>query len=146
MSDALSIFCARVLSEEGVRRKAYNDATGKTVTCQPGGNLSIAVGINLEVGLDDEEIAWLLNHRAGLVYAQLVKFPWWHEDEPVRGSVILDVAYNAGVTGLLHFPHMLSAYSSKDWPGASAQLLDSDAARELPQRYHPLAQLLLNGQ
>jgi len=149
MSDALSVFLARALGEEGMRRFAYNDTTGKTVTCKtmdPPGNLSIGEGINLEVGLDDEEIAWFLQHRAGLVFVQIQKFPWWPTDDAVRGSVLLDVGFNDGLTGLLHFPHMLAAAANKDWVTASAQLLDSDAARALPSRYNPLAQLLLNGQ
>jgi lysozyme len=148
VTDALSLFVDRAVQEEGKRPLAYNDASGKTVTCKtmdPPGNLSIGIGVNLEVGLDDEEIAWLLSHCAGKVYAALQTYPFWHVDESVRGSVLVDLGFNAGLVNLLHFVHMLAAYEAKDWQGARDELLDSSAARELPSRYNMLAQLLLNG-
>jgi len=41
---------------------------------------------------------------------------------------------------------MIAAIRSGYWQGAHDQLLDSDAARELPARYQMLAEMLLNGQ
>lgn len=129
-----------------MKKFAYNDATGKTVTCKPGGNLSIGEGINLETGLDSTEIQFLIGHRAGLVEQELLKYPWYVGiDNDVRKSVILDVGFNLGIAGLLHFPHMISALAAGDWAGAAGQLHITEAAVDA-QRYGPLRKLLENGQ
>lgn len=142
---AVELVSTRLLQEEGVRRLAYNDATGKIVTCRPEGNLSIGVGINLEAGLDAAEIQWLLQHRLTLVQTALAVYPWYSACDEVRQSVLLDLGFNDGVNGLLHYPHMLGAVARKDWFEAKAELLDSQAARALPSRYQPLADLLFSG-
>jgi lysozyme len=107
--------------------------------------MTIGYGCNLSVGWSQGLAADVLGYQLGEVLDAVQSLPWWHPEEPVRGSVILDLGFNLGVTGLLHFPNMLAAYAIKDWPTASAQLLDSDAARALPDRYERLAELLLNG-
>ena len=142
---ALEITLERLAKEEGRKRFAYNDATGKTVTCRPGGNLSIGVGVNLETGLDDEEIDFIERHRLGLVLAKLATAWWWAKLDDARASVVLDLGYNVGVESLMHFPKMLAAIGRQDWQAAHDELLDSDAARQLPGRYQVLAQILLTG-
>jgi lysozyme len=144
MSAASSITLTRLVLEEGKRVYAYDDATGERVRA-PKGKLSIGIGVNLDTGLDEAEILWLLQHRLGLTEEQLLKFPWYQGLDPQRQSVLLDVGFNAGVAGLLHFPHMLAAVAIKDWLTASAQLLDSEAARTDPHRYIPLAEILKTG-
>lgn len=139
---AVELCYARLGTEEGRRTFAYNDATGKRVTCQPGGNLSIAVGVNLETGLDDEEIDWLSKHRLDKVAQQLQQYSWYAID-PVRQSVLLDIAFNAGVGGLLHFPHLLAAVSRQDWASAATECHVENP--QLAGRYKKLAQLLLTG-
>lgn len=145
-SQAVQITLARLPGEEGIKAFAYNDATGARVTCQPAGNLSIGEGINLETGLAPEEISWLTANRLGKLETQLEAFAWYQGLDPPRASVFLDVGFNVGLTNLLHFAHCISAAAIKDWQTASEQLMDSDAARQLPGRYQALAQILLNGQ
>jgi len=136
MTDATSTAVSRLTVEEGFRGTLYKDTLG---------NETIGYGFCLSAGISQSAAAALLLAQVQDIYTAVKSAWWWHEDEPVRGSVILDVAFNVGVAGLLHFPKMLAAYGSKDWPTASAQLLDSDAARLLPNRYNPLAAILLNG-
>lgn len=142
---AVQICLTRLRDEEGVRRFAYDDSTGKQVTCKPAGNLSIAIGIDLETGLDDEEINWLLAHRLGIVEVALQQRSFYLGLDEVRRSVLLDLGYNAGVPRLLEFRQMLQAIDIRNWPRAHDELLDSDAARQLPKRYNRLATLLLTG-
>lgn len=137
------MFWSRVPREEGKRPRAYNDATGKTVTCQPGGNLSIGYGINLEVGLDDAEQEWLFRHRAQIVESQLQQHAWYNTVAASVQSVLVDIGYNAGVGGLLHFPHMLSALAKTppDYAAAAQECRVADERLDA-QRYAPLRQII----
>jgi hypothetical protein len=148
MSAALDRFLARAPQEEGVKKFAYNDATGKQVTCQPIGNLSIGEGINLETGLDSAEIQFLLAHRAGLVEQQLLSFPWYAHLPPGVQSVLIDIGFNEGVHGLLGFPHMLAALA-KDPPDYATASAECSIVKTNPrvdaQRYAPLRAILLSG-
>lgn len=147
MSQALDLFMSRVANEEGKRRFAYNDATGKTVTCKPQGNLSIGMGINLETGLDDTEIFWLTEHRAGLVEQQLSALPWYGPLPPDVQSVTLDIAFNEGLHGLLGFPHMIAALAKTppDYVMAASEctIIKTNPAVDA-QRYAPLRQILVS--
>jgi lysozyme len=144
VSAALDIFTARAPIEEGVRYFAYDDSTGKTVTCKPG-NLSIGIGINLEQGLDATEVAWLFLWRTHLVEKALLAFPWYVASDPVRQSVALDLGFNLGIDGLMRFTQMIAAWGEQNWSLASAQLLASKAARENQTRYEHLASILMSG-
>lgn len=150
-----SVLVVRLKDEEGKRPKAYNDKTGRTVTCKTGdpatsGNLSIGYGINLENGLDQVEMEFLLRHRVELADTELTdRAPWYAElclSDPLKASVYLDVAYNAGVAGLLHgFPACVKAASLKDWTKSAAELRVADASLDR-SRYEPLRKLLLKDQ
>ena len=71
--------------------------------------------------------------------------PWWRDLDPVRQDALINAAFNLGVHGLLGFHDTLAALSAGDWKTAAAELLDSDAARDLPERYGRLAHMLLAG-
>ena len=153
VTDAVSICVARLKAEEGRRPKAYNDKTGRTVTCKTAdpatsGNLSIAYGINLENGLDETEMTFLLQHRVELAQYELAREGWYADlclADPLKASVYLDVAYNAGVAGLLHgFPSCVKAASLKDWTKSAAELRVADANLD-HSRYEPLRKILLTG-
>lgn len=141
----VELTAARLNSEEGRRAFPYNDLTAKRVTCRPTGNLSIGVGINLEVGLDDVEINFLLNHRLTKTDASLRNYAWYPPLDEPRASVFLDVGFNDGVEGILHYVDTIHFAGLADWQQCAAALLDSDAARELPARYKALSQILLTG-
>lgn len=129
--------------EEGRRQFAYDDSTGKRVTCQPTGNLSIAVGVNLETGLDDEEIDWLSQHRLAKVAAQLAGYSWYAALDEARQSVCLDIAFNAGLHGLLHYVKMIAALTQQNWTSAANECGTSNP--KLKDRYDKLAQILRTG-
>lgn len=137
LSDPISLTLERLTAEEGFRSTIYLDTVGKR---------TIGYGLNLDAGISQGLGAAILQYQLSDILRQIQGSWWWPTNDPVRESVLLDVAFNAGVAGLLAFPKMLSAVGAKDWQSASNELLDSDAARMLPNRYDPLAQLLLNGQ
>jgi lysozyme len=141
---AVSLCFLRLNTEEGRRAFAYNDATGRKVTCEPQGNLTIAVGVNLEEGLDDEEIDWLSQHRLTACFNRIYnRLPWFGTLDEARQSVLLDIGYNEGVGGLLNFPKMLAAVQRQDWKTAQAECQVEDP--ELQARYTALGEILFTG-
>ena len=127
---------ARLAEEEGFRSLPYRDTVGK---------LTIGYGCNLDAGWSQALGEAVLAHQLNDVYESLSKFWWWAALDDVRAAVLLDMGFNLGISGLLHFPKMLAAISRKDWALAAAECLDSDAARQLPRRYKALSDMLLTG-
>jgi len=139
----VEITYSRLGTEEGRKAFAYDDSTGHRVTCQPAGNLSIAVGVNLETGLDDEEIDWLSQHRLQKVARQLSGYSWYASLDEARQSVCLDIAFNQGLHGLLHYPKMIAALTRQDWAAAASECSAQDP--RLKGRYDTLANILRTG-
>lgn len=139
------VLAARLPREEGQKFLPYDDATGLPVKA-PVGFLSWGRGYNLmqcgSAELFDVIDAFLLS----AIEAQLQKFSWYAalESQPTRQSVFLDIAYNAGVHGLLHFPNMIAQASAGNWTGAAAECKVGASGLDA-SRYAPLRQLLLNG-
>lgn len=134
--NATELAVARLSTEEGFSARAYRDTVGR---------LTIGYGFNIDAGISQSAAVALLTSQVTDVWAQLSVCWWWASLDDVRASAVIDVAFNVGVAGLLHFPRMLSAIGAKDWVTAKMELLDSDAARQLPSRYNVLAQILLTG-
>lgn len=64
----------------------------------------------------------------------------------VRRAVLLSMAHQLGIYGVLKFKGMLHAIRITDWDGASAECLDSQAARsDAPARFKRNAQMLRTG-
>lgn len=142
-ASAVELFLLRIKIEEGVRTDCYDDATGKTVTA-PVGNLTWGYGFYLHAlgtmpGLFDCIARFILVQ----LDKELSQYGWYLGCSPVRQSVLMDIAYNAGVAGLLKFPHMLAACSAQDWSTAAVECRVSDA-RLNQTRYAPLRTLLLS--
>jgi GH24 family phage-related lysozyme (muramidase) len=128
---------AQLKADEGLRLRAYDDRTGATVTHGPnGGNLTIGYGRNLGAkGITQAEAEAMLADDVAQVEARLAA------DYPalVIPSVAADVATNQTFNTGTPFPEATAALAAGDWETAAAQLLNSQAARELPGRYGRLA-------
>lgn len=134
---------------EGVRRYAYDDATGERVRA-PRGNLTIGCGINLERGLDDHEVDLLERHRLEIEWTRFC-----HEASSVSPPVVCSLlpedaqvalasmAFSMGADGLMEFRKMLLAVAGKRWDEAARECLDSRWAVQVrARRAHKTADLL----
>jgi len=141
---AADVLLSRLTTEEGERIYPYDDATGKNVTA-PVGNLSWGRGFNLmQCGSSG-----LFGAMEVYLIAQLDKalqaYPWYMRGGDVRGSVFLDIAYNAGLHGLTAgFPKMIAAATAGDWPIAAKECAVANSHLDA-SRYAPLRALLLSG-
>jgi lysozyme len=133
---AVDLAFAQLMTDEGFRSHVYIDTTG---------HRTIGYGFNLEAGITQAAAQALLSAQVADLAKTLARYWWAAALDDARFSVVIEVAFNDGVDGLLHFVKMLSALGAKNWQGAHDELLDSDAAHLNQTRYKALAQILLNG-
>lgn len=132
--NAVEIVLPRLRQEEGFRATLYRDTQG---------HQTIGYGLNVDAGISQRVAAAALQAQLEELQEALAKYPWYAPIDPVRQSVLLDIAFNNGLAGLMHFPHMLAAISRQDWASAATECHVENP--ELAGRYQKLAQLLLTG-
>lgn len=133
---AVDLAVERLKVDEGFRSVAYRDSVNK---------LTIGYGFCIDAGISQTAAGALLTAQTEECLAALAGFWWAQGLDDIRMSVLVELAYNNGVAGLLHYPKMLAAIGAKNWQAAHDELLDSDAARMLAARYGRFAQVLLTG-
>lgn len=123
--------------DEGLRLKPYTDTVGK-VTIGYGRNLS-------DVGILPGEAEVMLKNDVEKVRHNLMAFSWYLNLDSVRQAAVENMAFNLGVVGLLHFPHLLQALDTQDWERASREALDSKWATQVGDRAQRIAKQLETG-
>lgn len=125
--------------DEGVRAFPYSDTRGF---------ITIGVGHNLSAnGLTGDVINLILANDIDQITAQLHdRLPWFQSIDPVRQAVLVNMGFNLGFTGLEEFPRMLMAFAQGDWNMASAEMMNSEWARQVGDRSVRLAQQVKTGQ
>jgi lysozyme len=123
---------------EGERLKPYRCTAGK---------LTIGIGRNLEDrGITPEESAYLLENDIARFQTELLRaLPWVAKLDEVRQRVLLDMAFNLGVQGLLQFKRTLAAIQAGDYERAAPMMLDSKWAEQVGQRAERLSRMMLTG-
>ena len=92
---------------EGVRNHIYTDSLGYQ---------TIGVGRNIQNGISDKEIDFLLLNDMERVISELENnFNWFSDMEWARRDAIINIAFNLGITRLLLFKKALNAMSQKDY-------------------------------
>jgi len=127
-----------LIRHEGLRLKPYRDSVGK---------LTIGVGRNLEdVGLTELEAHWLLMNDITRVADELLEaIPWIAGLNDVRQEVLVNMAFNLGIKGLLEFKRTLSAIERAKYRAASRFMLESKWASQVGPRARELAQAMKTG-
>jgi lysozyme len=91
-------------------------------------------------GLRPDEIAYLLNNDIVDRREALTKaLPFFAELSSARQGVLINMAFNMGVAGLLKFKQMLAAVEAGHWGIAAKEMLDSNWAHQVPKRAVRLA-------
>ena len=123
---------------EGERLKPYRCTAGK---------LTIGVGRNLEDrGITAEESAYLLGNDIDRFATELLRaLPWVDQLDEVRQRVLLDMAFNLGMAGLLTFKNTLATIKAGDYQKAAAMMLDSKWAGQVGQRAERLSRMMYTG-
>jgi GH24 family phage-related lysozyme (muramidase) len=139
---AVDFFIARAEGEEGYRQLPYDDATGKPVVA-PIGNLSWGIGFNLMKIGSKKLFFVMLRSIAEDLDLSLSHIAWYAGLPPGVASACLDIAYNAGEHGLLHYPHMISFLAKGDYASAAKECTTTNP--KLSGRYAKLAEIIAAG-
>jgi lysozyme len=109
---------------------------------------TIGYGFNLQAdGLSEEESSLVLQYRTWKRYVSLiVALPWVKTLDAARQGVLLNMAYNLGVTGLLEFKLTLAAVQAQLWENAAAHMLESKWADQVGPRAQRLALQMRTGE
>lgn len=146
---AIERLIAHIKTHEGFRAFVYDDATGQPI--RPGtlvrGNPTIGYGWALNLtpmhqSLADVVLREMAQERIFDLHHRL---PWMNDLDDVRKVALYELAYNLGVDGLLGFEKTIELLRRRKYALAGVELLDSDAARQLPGRYHVLSDMLITG-
>ena len=123
---------------EGERLKPYRCTAGK---------LTIGVGRNLEDrGITREESAVLLANDIADMERELQRaLPWVARLDEVRARVLVDMAFNLGVVGLLAFKRTLAAIEAGQYQQAATMMLDSKWAKQVGGRAERLSRMMATG-
>lgn len=99
---------------EARRHQYYRDTRG---------NLTIGVGHNLENGLTDRMIDFILEEDYSTAeQAALAAFPWLAAVDPVRKAAVVDLVFNMGVVGVKKFRNTLLSLERGKWYAAGQGL------------------------
>lgn len=129
----------QLLVDEGLRLKPYKDTVGK---------LTIGIGRNLDdVGITkDEAIILLRNDIARTTKDVIANIPWWSTLDEVRRDVIINMAFNLGIEGLLKFKRTLLSIQNGEYEQASKEMLESKWAKQVGNRARRLAEMMRTGE
>lgn len=130
---------AELVRDEGLRLKPYRCTAGK---------LSIGVGRNLDdVGISKDEALAMLDADIERTAGELDRrLPWWRHLDEVRQRVVLNMAFNIGVSGLLGFKRTLAAISAGKFEDAASEMLRSKWAEQVGERAQRLAAMMARGE
>ena len=122
--------------EEGCVPHAYQDSLGLW---------TIGVGRLIDQrrggGLSPDEIDYLLdNDIKAKTHEVLTALPWVAKLSEPRQAVLIGMAFQMGLQGLLQFKRMLGSVEDGQYAEAAAEMLDSIWAKQTPERAARLAQ------
>ena len=124
---------------EGFRRKPYTDTIGK---------LTLGIGRNLEdKGITEQEALFMLNNDVDYFYDHLnKKLVWFKQLDNARQNVLVNMAFNLGVAGLLTFKDTLNAVRMGLYLVAAEEMLNSKWSRQVGKRANELAEQMRTGE
>ena len=140
MDKALTI--KQLREEEGEVLHAYQDhmgfwtiGVGRLIDKRNGG------------GLTKEESAYLLANDIAKVERELdSRLSWWRTLNDARQAVLLGMAFQMGIGGLLGFKNTLKMIQAGDWQGAANGMLSSLWARQTPSRAKRMSDQMRTGE
>lgn len=138
-----------ITKHEGCVLTTYNDEF-ENPTIGVGHNLIDPLPLGWSSPITPAQAQQLLDMDVSKVENQLNSsldwFSKFNTSDPVRSSVIIDMAFNMGVTDLLTFKTFLSLMSAGEYEQASTDMMNTLWAKQVPTRAEEDSQMILTGQ
>lgn len=136
------VMIEQLKQSEGFRSYAYQDSKGF---------LTIGYGRLIDRrrggGISKDEAEYLLaNDISKAIEALENSLPWWTQLNEPRRRVLVDMAFNLGIDGLLKFKHTLLAIKEGRYLDAKAGMLASAWAGQVGDRAQRLADIMEKGE
>lgn len=127
--------------EEGNKPYAYQDHLGYW---------TIGIGILIDKrkggGLRPEEVTFIFENRMKILSAELQeRLPWFHTLADARQRVLMQMAFQMGVDGLMGFKNTLKMIEEGKYMMAAAGMLQSKWAKQTPDRAERLSKMMETG-
>lgn len=139
--------------DEGEVLHVYDDATGKPIVkgSVVKGYPTVGIGILLDKdkggGLRPEESEFVFRNRLKLLDAELAdRLPWIAKLDPARKGVLINMAFQMGVAGLLGFKNTLALIQAGKYQDAAKAMLQSKWATQTPARAQRLSNQMATGE
>lgn len=130
-----------IKTDEGVVLHAYPDSLGYT-TIGPG----ILIDERKGGGISEYESDFLLDNRLTRLLGNMdAKLPWLMGKSDGIQRALANMAYNLGIDGLLKFKNMLDYIKNSDYENAANESLNSQWAKQVPNRAAKIASLIRAG-
>lgn len=123
---------------EGLEYRLYKCTQGKQ---------TIGVGRNLDdLGISEDEAMFMLDNDLARIETELEKnIPMLSGLSDNRKIVLMNMAFNLGISRLLQFKNMLGALAQHDYKTASEEMLNSRWSEQVGNRAKELSEMMLNG-
>jgi lysozyme len=127
--------------DEGEVLHAYQDHLGYW---------TLGVGRLIDIrkggGITSEEAAYLLSNDIDRKQAELVKqLPWTTTLDEARFGVLMNMAFQMGVKGLMGFKNTLAMIKDGEYEAAADGMLNSLWAKQTPERAKRLSEQMRTG-
>jgi len=94
-----------------------------------------------------DEAALILATQLNDTIELLIEYcPWFETLDPVRQAVLVDMAFNLGLKGLLSFRRTLISIRDGRYADAARQMLESKWASQVKTRSQRLSRMMLTGE
>ena len=133
---------AQLKRDEGVVPHAYQDSLGFW-TIGVGHLIDQRKGGKLPDFIVDVLLEHDIEHHGKELFTAL---PWVKDLDPARQGVLINMAFNLGVNGLLGFANTLAAIKARDFAGAADRMLQSKWASQVGPRATRLALQMRTGE
>ncbi len=122
-----------IIKHEGYKQHLYTDHLG---------HMTIGFGTNIANGLTRDEAILLLDFRLKRIENLLLKHNWYTKLDYTRKSIILDMSYNLGYSGILKFKNMIWCLDNNFYNAASNHMKKSLWYKQTGIRARDLAHLM----
>lgn len=138
-NESISKTTVRLMYDEGFSGKIYKDSKDF---------LTIGFGFNLTTQEIPMSIAieWLHVLINKIQFELEKNIPFWNDLSDAHKYVLINMAYQMGIGGLLQFRDMLKELGLKDYNGAAIAMKDSVWYKEFTARASRLVKIMQSGE